>query len=208
MTDKEKYETAVHELGHYIVARALGIAAHFVSIRVGLQTLGITFSTEDAKARAMRTSRREIAFFREDGKPNALRNFAEHGKSGDIEHGEQRRGISSSAFSANARSSGGTASFLRTVGLTKDVGGSFLESRDARPRSRTIPAAVLLAEERRARKILRFFGKSLLQKIARILAERSSGVMLRKELDALLQPKLVEYHRQNNIVDRIRKSVV
>jgi transitional endoplasmic reticulum ATPase len=46
-TEKERYEVAVHELGHYIVARALGIAAHFASIRAGLSTLGITFSTDD-----------------------------------------------------------------------------------------------------------------------------------------------------------------
>jgi hypothetical protein len=31
--------------------------------------------------------------------------------------------------------------------------------------------------------------------------------MLRKELDALLQPKLTEFHRQNSIIDRIRPDI-
>jgi hypothetical protein len=66
-------------------------------------------------------------------------------------------------------------------------------------------AAILIAEEHRARKVLRFFGKRLIREIATILTKRPSGVMLRKELDALLQPKLAEFHQRNHIVDRIKK---
>ena len=68
-------------------------------------------------------------------------------------------------------------------------------------------AKILTAEERRARKTLRFFGKELIRKVALIFAQRPTGVMLRKELDALLQPKLAEFHRQHRIIDRIRSDV-
>jgi hypothetical protein len=64
-------------------------------------------------------------------------------------------------------------------------------------------ANIILAEERRARNVLRFFGGRLIEKVARILQKNRHGVMLQKELDALFEPKLSEFHRLHKIVDRI-----
>jgi ATP-dependent Zn protease len=207
MTEQEKYETAVHELGHYIVARSLGIAAHFVSIRAGLRTLGLTFSSDDAKCNSYEDARRQTAFFSGGWEAERLCDIPPNdGMLGDIElvnnEAEYLVGIL------------GDRKKLRRYGklaaerwFNDDEGGAFLSQKMLAAFEDDL-AAVLLAEERRARKILRFFGKGLLRKIAHILVKRQGGVMLRKELDGLLQPKLAEYHRQNHIVDRIRKDAL
>ena len=68
-------------------------------------------------------------------------------------------------------------------------------------------AAVLIAEERRARKYSGFSERICFRRSPGILAEKSNGVMLRNELDALLQPKLAEFHKKYHITDRIKKNV-
>jgi cell division protease FtsH len=201
MTEKEKYETAVHELGHYIVARALGIAAHFVSIRVGLRTLGITFSTDDAKTRSHEDIQRDIAFSSGGWEAERLCGIPPNtGKSMDIEMANT---------AADLLVALGGRKKLRRYGLLfidngfRD-GSGWLPSQGMLAELADDTAAVLIAEERRARKILKFFGKDLLRKVALIFAKRPSGVMLRKELDALLQPKLAQFHRQNHVIDHIK----
>jgi hypothetical protein len=204
MTDTEKYETAVHELGHYVVARALGIAAHFVSIRVGLQSLGITFSTDDAKSSSHEDIRRHAAFC-----------------FGGLE-AERVCGISpNTGKSEDITMANGAADFLVSLGERRKLrrygllfaenyiekGSGVVLSQGMLAGLEDDTAAILIAEDRRARKILRFFGKGPLRKIALIFAKRPSGVMLRKELDALLQPKLAQFHRQNSIIDRIRLDI-
>lgn len=201
MTNKEQYETAVHELGHYIVARALGIAAHFVSIRVGLRTLGITFSSDDAKSMSHEDVRRDIAFCSGGWEAERLCGISLNtGRSGDIDTANQ------------------AAEFLVSLGERKKLrrygnlytdhwiedGECILASERMRVGLEEDTAAILITEERRARKVLRFFGKGLVRKIALILAKQPSGVMLRNELDAMLQPKLAEFHRQHRIIDRIK----
>ncbi|MGB7957414.1 MAG: AAA family ATPase [Minisyncoccia bacterium] len=205
MTDKEKYETAIHELGHYVVARALGIAAHFVSIRIGLQTLGITFSTDDAKTTTHEDVKRNIAFSSGGWEAERLCGIPPNtGKIGDLDMANDAADFLVTVL--------GDRKKLRRCGkLFADhwfsEGSGILQSQRMLTGLEDDLAAVLIAEERRARKILRFFGKDLLQKIARILAEKSNGVMLRNELDALLQPKLAEFHKKYHITDRIKKNV-
>jgi len=205
LTDQEKYEIGVHELGHYIVARAQGIAAHFASIRAGLQSLGLTFSTDDSKKQTQESVRRQIAVSSASWEAELLCGIPENtGKSGDLEMansaaeylvgilGERTnlRRYGKLYIERNYEDGcGHSMSPGMLAGFEKDV------------------AKILNEEERRARAILRFFGKNLIRKIARLLAENPNGVMLRSELDALLQPKLAEYHRRNQIVDRIRADV-
>jgi ATP-dependent Zn protease len=202
LTKKEEYEIAVHELGHYVVARALGIAAHFVSIRAGLQTLGLTFSTSDAKTRTHEDIRREIAFSSGGWEAERLCGIPPNtGKSGDSEMAN-----SAAEFLVGAL---GERKSLRRYGKLfvdryADEGSGVIASQRILARFESDIAWLLAAEERRARRILRFFGKDLLRRIARIFAKSKNGVMLRKELDVLLEPKLAQFHRQNHIVDRIR----
>ena len=202
LNDREKYYAAVHELGHYIVARALGIAAHFVSIRAGLQTLGITFTNDDDKTKTHEDIRRNIACSSGGWEAERLCGIPPNtGKSGDIEMAND-----------------GAEFLVGNMGERKklrpyanlfanrwfDDGSGVLLSQRMRDAFEEDIAAILRDEEHRARKILKFFGKNLLKKIARIFAAHSNGVMLRKELDVLLEPKLARYHVKHHIVDHVQ----
>jgi ATP-dependent Zn protease len=204
LTPKDKFESAVHELGHYIVARALGIAAHFVSIRAGLQTLGITFSTDDEMTKTHEDIRRDIAFAAGGWEAERLCDIPPNtGKSGDID-------MANDAAEFLVGNMAERKKLRRYANLFAnrwfDDGSGVLLSQRMLSAFEEDIAAALRDEERRARKILKFFGKKRLKKIARTFAAHPNGVMLRKELDALLQPKLDQYHAAHHIVDRAQPT--
>jgi len=64
-------------------------------------------------------------------------------------------------------------------------------------------ARLVKSNELKARRIIRYFGRSLITKIEKRISEKPHGVMLQKELDAILEPKLSRYHKKHNITDTI-----
>ncbi len=203
LTEEERYEICVHEIGHYIVARALGIAARFASVRPGFRSLGITFAIDDDKTRSHETLRRQIAFSSGSWEAERLCGIsANTGKSSDVEmandiaeeltfHGERRH--------------------LRPYGLLR-VDRALTEERAIQMSQKTISALekdiarIMQTEERRARSVLRFFGRKLIEKAAYTLKRSRHGVMLQKELDELFEPKLSMFHARYKVVDHLQSA--
>lgn len=73
-------------------------------------------------------------------------------------------------------------------------------------RKRFLADATRRLEEERicAKRILKFFGKSVIDKLAKKLLEKPHGIMLQKELDAMLEPKLSTYHKKHKIRDLMK----
>jgi ATP-dependent Zn protease len=204
MMEKEMYETCVHEMGHYAAARAYGIGARFASVRPGLRSLGITFDHDEAKSTSHEDLRRSIILCCGSWEAEKLCGISENtGKGGDLEMAND--------FAAEL-SFNGERKHLKQYGrLLIDrfqEDGSCIQLSDAiKAALEKDLADIIRVEERRARDVLRFFGKKLIVNAARALQKSAHGVLLQKELDALLQPKLSEFHRKHNIVDRIQPTV-
>ena len=54
-------------------------------------------------------------------------------------------------------------------------------------------------EQKRAFQTLRFFGRELIDKMAKILVSKKNKIMLQRELDGLLAPKLSEFRRLHGV---------
>lgn len=204
LNEKETYETCVHEIGHYAAARAYGMGVRFASVRPGLRSLGITFEHDEAKSTTHEDLRRNIAFCCGSWEAEDLCGVsANTGKRADLEMAND--------FAAEL-SFNGERKHLKPYGrLLIDrfqEEGSGIQMSDAiKSALEKDLADIIRVEERRARSVLRFFGKKLIVNAARALQQSAHGVLLQKELDALLQPKLSQFQRKHNIVDRIRPTV-
>lgn len=204
-TEAEKHETAVHELGHYIVGRALGLPTYFVSIRPGLSTVGITFGNDDLKTKSHEDLRRQIAFVAGGWEAERLYGISSNtGKSADLFHAAD---IAEKLIFLGERKYLKPYGHLQAGRIMEEGSGINMSQRMLVALEKDI-ARLLTEEELRARHTLRFFGKGLLKKIAKVLAKNSHGVMLQKELDALIGEKLSDFHKRHRIVDRMKKATV
>ena len=203
MTEQEKENARVHEVGHYIVARAHGIAAHFVSVRPGLTSLGVTFASDDAKNKSHTEIRYDIAFCAGGWEAERLCGIPQNtGKRGDI---EMVNDFTEYLIFLGDRKKLGRYGKM-DLGRWTDDGNGMVASQGLLAALEDDTADIIVAGEKRARMTLRFFGKQIVRKLARALAESPHDVMLRQKLDAMLQPKLAEFHRRYHIVDHIRNG--
>lgn len=192
----------IHEIGHYIVARALGFPAHFVSVRTGLQSLGETFVNGGNSERhvSLEEVKRQIAVNFGGAEAEKIFGYPEHiNAMGDLD-----------ASNTLAKDLVGVYGYKKR--LRRKYGSVLLgldhenTSREAMSDLEKLELKGILEEEQlRARRVLRFFGRRLIQRVAKVLGAKSQGVMLQKELDRLLEPKLSQFHRLHKILDQIKE---
>ena len=197
----EEKRVRVHELGHYIVGRALGLPARFVSMRPGLRSLGMTVE-DDANyhIETVRMFTDQIAAIFGGVEAERLCGLSE-----SLSDGSDMRAaaeltkllVESGHCRKKSLQRYGRFALLRDDNDIIEGSFAFIEALED-------DAALLVCrEEQRARRILAFFGKAPIAKIEKVFAGKSEGVMLRKELDALLEPKLSAYHRKHKIRDSL-----
>lgn len=200
LSEKDKLNICIHEIGHAVVARAQGFVVAFVSYRPGLESLGRTEISDELN--------RTLTF--EEMKCDLAIDCAgiEAEKFFDIPPSGSGGGdITNLIMQMDLMIESGYRNFLKKYGL-QDI---IREHEDAQPRSAEMSAAyekeladLATEAQEKAQNILYFFGKELIQKIAGVLLRKEHGVMLCKELDVLLEPKLSEYHQTHNVHDFLK----
>lgn len=207
MSTGEEERTAIHEMGHYIVARALGMPAHFVSCRPGILSLGMTFWGDNGLERKVPTISekvKEIATLVGSLEVEDLFGFPpDLGSATDINIATLM------ARKLLASGIGPRSQIMKEYGILDftdsekgDDDGEFtLISDDLRYRSEKDIVALLNKQRLVARRVVNFFGRSPFAKLAEMLVKKPNKVMLQKELDTLLEPKLSEFKKKHRIVE-------
>lgn len=206
---EEERVSAIHEVGHYIVARALGIPAHFVSCRVGLNSLGMTFVGDnglDRKCPSIEETLRTISVFTAGIESEELFGVPPTvGGQGD------NRIATAMAKTLLSTGVGSQSSLMKEYGIfyfrndydeeDEVMPELSILSEDLRSAFEKEVVALLRREQRRARTVMRFFGKDLVGKIADALIKKPGKIMLRGELDRLLEPRLGQFKKKHGIVE-------
>lgn len=191
----------VHELGHYIVGRALGLPMRFVSIVPSVESLGLTFLSDDP-ADNPSVNEMRFAIATTCGGPEASGVCGLEDKlvnQGDV-------GIVSE-IAESIVANGYCRLFLKEYGLlnmSRDAGYGLVMSPEILSKLEKEMGRLIKVGQAQARQTLKFFGKELIIAIAKKIMSRPFGVVLQKELDKMLEPKLPNFHRLHKIKDRIK----
>lgn len=200
----QERKTAIHELGHYVIARALGLPTQFFTVRPTEETLGVTFTSEGGviKSLEIEEARKYVAKCLSSVKIEQFFGFPPQGGSeGDLEMATSftKEIVYTSCYKRSKP--------LDNYGLMSfelgDEESAPAISDSLRSRLEKEVGLVLREEEKRCERILKFFGKKILEKVLQIFLSKPNGVMLQAEIDPLLEPKLSEYHRRYDIKDLI-----
>ena len=197
-SEEEKTRIRIHELGHYIVLRAWGLPARLVCARPGLKSLGTTFIMDDYSNSTIESLRRFVTGIYGSIEAEKLLGFKpNNGTESDL------RTIN--GFAKQILNFEKSRNLQKYGDLKIDTGGDEFYSEELLARYELALGQIMKRERQRARLTLMFFGASALKKIAARLAGKPHEVLLQRELDALLEPKLSEFHRKHKIKDRIKK---
>ncbi|MBI4087578.1 MAG: hypothetical protein HY434_01990 [Candidatus Liptonbacteria bacterium] len=209
MSPEEERGVAIHEMGHVVVARALGVPAHSVSCRPGLESLGLMYQGDSGLERKNPFVEERYAMIciglgsieaetLLDVPPNIGCNADLH-NAADMAQRLIATGVDPQSplvpkYGRLHFHPGGDVDDEGKVGppqISEELKGD-LEK-----------AVVLVLRERQAmaRNIVAFFGKELIGMLADALIAKPNKVMLQKELDRLLEPKLSEFRSKHNIVE-------
>jgi len=201
LSEKDKFTVCVHEIGHAIVARAQGFMVSFVSNRPGLESLGLT-GVNDELNRTLTFEEMKYVLAMQCAGIEAEKKFnispSGSGGSDMKDLDDEMRAMLESGYRGNILKKFGSQDVIR-------------DYENAQPRSEEMSIAyetelAQLSKEAhlKAQHILNFFSSDTIRKAAEELLRKEHGVMLCKELDALLEPKLSEYHRLHNVHDFLK----
>jgi ATP-dependent Zn protease len=202
VSDKDKLRIVVHELGHYIVGRSWGLPVRFVSIWPEIKSLGMTFSSGDP-ARLVSVKELKLHMARSSGGVEAEMICG----LGEIASAASDIEISSEQAETLVAMSGHCRRFfLGEYGLlnvSRDGESPLRVSGEYLSKYEKALGRLSNAERLRARSTLKFFGKKFIMGVAEKIATKPLGVILQRELDKLLEPKLSAFHRLHKVEDMI-----
>lgn len=199
LSSDEQRCVRIHELGHYIVARAWGLRAHFICVRSGLRSLGLTSLGDDTK-KLLSVEEIKYAIAALFGSMEAEKLLGvppSMSTSMDLESANEMAEllVSECGYRRLLRKKYGFVSLSRDASIVSQRALSDMERKELK--------RLLNEGDRRARRTLKFFGKELIEQIAAVFAEKPEGTMLQQELDPLLEPKLSEFHKMYKVEDGI-----
>lgn len=204
LSTAEERKIAIHELGHYVISRALGLPTQFFTVRPTEENLGENFISSGGIVKSMEVEevRRFIATFLGSIKIEQLFGFSpREGSVGDLEN------ATNSAKEMVYQTCHQRSKPLREYGLMSvelgDEDYSPVISDSLRMKLEKEVGLVLREEEKRCQKILKLFGKKILIKVLETFLSKQNKMMLQAEIDPLLEPKLSEFHKKHGIRDLI-----
>jgi hypothetical protein len=211
-TEEDNKITRIHELGHSLVARAHGVSARILSTRPGLSSLGLTIIFGSKRCVVPVEFLLDVLAAKYGGiEAQALFGIPlTINCEGDIDRGSYL--ARTLVYEYCCRSKAVLKKYgLLSVAVMDEGDGGDDSKENSSPGDVADSRFIALLEkdagrlvvnaQKRARSIIRFFGKKVILRASRALARKASMVMLQKELDALLEPELSEYHRRHKIKD-------
>ena len=198
-SEEDKEETRIHELGHYIVARAWGIPARLVCVINGISSFGQVRINDSFRTTNDKNMLNDIALTW--GSIEAERMFGflpNDGRGSDVEQINTTAGD----FLRLGERSGKLKRYSLLLPLRDDRDQITISEEMSSAYEKEL-AKVMSRGQKQARKTLKFFGKKLIKRVSDVLAKNPTGVMLQSELDPLLEPKLSQFHKKHKVKDQI-----
>lgn len=204
LSKKDEWIVAVHETGHAVVGRALGIPVRFISVEPTIGWLGVTFTDVD-EGRIISLEELKFVIAKNLGGLAAqklLNISADMGRISDLE-------IASGMALELVALYGERKLMMRGYDLfvplrigekgELELMAPIIGSEKLKMAVEKDSVTIFRNAHRRADRIMKFFGSDILTNIARRLIEKPNKVMLQQEIDSLLEPKLTEYRTKHKI---------
>lgn len=202
LSPAEEKKVALHELGHYVVGRALGLPAQFITVRPTEEALGVTFASSGGVVKTLEVeeTRRFIAM--RLGSVKIEQFFGHPPREGSVCDLEDATSFAKEmVYTTCYRRSKPLEEYGLTSFKLNEEESSPAMSNALRMKLEREVGLVLREEERRCKSILEFFGRAVLEKVLAAFLSKPNRVMLQGEIDPLLEPKLSAYHRKHKIKD-------